>query len=108
MLLRPVPYPEPDRLALLTTVARQNGAENIEYLADRRPVRGSARRSYLPGSRRLFRMFGGVNFAGEGRLEFVQQQRVSAGYFRVLGVSRSMGGSSDARKMPRTEPPLRY
>jgi hypothetical protein len=26
---------------------------------------------------------GGVNFGGEGRLEFVQQHRVSAGYFRL-------------------------
>jgi hypothetical protein len=33
----------------------------------------------------------GVNFAAYGHLEYVRQQRVSAGFFRVLGVAPQMG-----------------
>ena len=34
---------------------------------------------------------GGVNFAANDRPEFIQQQRVSAGYFRVLGMAPEIG-----------------
>ena len=34
---------------------------------------------------------GGANFASNDRPEYIQQQRVSAGYFRVLGVAPRMG-----------------
>ena len=34
---------------------------------------------------------GGVNFSGRDHPEYIQQQRVSAGYFRVLGVAPRMG-----------------
>lgn len=89
VLLRPVPYPEPDRLALLTTVARQNGerVNTSQTGALFEAVRDGAPSLDLAA----YSGYGGVNFAGEGRLEFVQQQRVSAGYFRVLGIAPQYG-----------------
>jgi predicted permease len=33
----------------------------------------------------------GVNFAAQGHLEYVRQQRVSAGFFRVLGIAPRLG-----------------
>ena len=90
VLLRPVPYPDAGRLGLMTTVARYNGAENIDdsqngaiFEAVRDNIASLDVAAWAPSS--------GVNFAGEGRLEFVNQQRVSAGYFRVLGVGPQYG-----------------
>ena len=88
VLLRPLPYPQPDRLAMVvrhadgpgvndddtgqagaTWVALQEGATaTLEFAA----TAGGAQ---------------GVNFVAGDRAEYVQQQRVSAGYFRVLGVA---------------------
>src|SRR5262249_17347577 len=87
VLLRPIPYPESGRLALLTTVhdhgdvsPGQNGAL-FEAVRDGAP--------YLEIA--AYSGYGGVNFAGGGHLEFVEQQRISAGYFRVLGVPPQYG-----------------
>ena len=90
VLLRPAPYPQADRLALLTTVIRQNGHEFIndsqtgalfEAVRDGAPLLDVAADSGYQG----------VNFASAGHLEFVQQQRVSEGYFHVLGVPPQYG-----------------
>jgi predicted permease len=100
VLLRPVPYPEPGRLALVTTVSRDGGRENIndsqtgalfEAVRDGTPSLDVAA---LAGQ-------SGVNFAGEGHLEFVQQERVSTGYFRVLGIPPQLGREfSPAEDLP--------
>ena len=34
---------------------------------------------------------GGVNFAAQGKPEYLRQERVSAGYFRILGVRPRLG-----------------
>ena len=34
---------------------------------------------------------GGVNLVAHGRADYVQQQRVSAGFFRVLGIAPALG-----------------
>jgi predicted permease len=90
VLLRPAPYPEPNRLALVVTAARQGGRENItdaqtgalfEAVRDRSSALDCA----------AFSGTGGANFAAEGRLEYIQQQRVSAGFFHVLGVAPQFG-----------------
>lgn len=90
VLLRPVPYPEPDRLALVITASRQGGSENINDAqtgALFEAVRDRARALECAA----FAGTGGVNFAAEGRLEYIQQQRVSAGFFHVLGVAPQFG-----------------
>src|SRR6266568_2352367 len=90
VLLRPAPYPQPDRLALLVTASRSGNAENVntsqtgslfEAVRDRAPALDTAASSGV----------GGANFSAPGRLEYVQQQRVSAGFFRVLGVRPQVG-----------------
>ncbi|MCU1234627.1 MAG: hypothetical protein JWP63_2594 [Candidatus Solibacter sp.] len=90
VLLRPAPYPQPERLALLVTASRSaNSAEvNVsqtgalfEAVRDGAPALDTAANSGI----------GGANFSAPGRLEFVQQQRVSSGYFRVLGVAPQLG-----------------
>ena len=91
VLLRPAPYPELDRLALVTTHWRQSGKEGEEE-----DQTGALFEGVRDGSRALdVAAFGvgnsGVNFAAQGHLEYVRQQRVSAGFFRVLGIAPRMG-----------------
>jgi predicted permease len=90
VLLRPVPYPEPDRLALLITASRSAGAEDFDdaqtgslYEAVRDRAAGLDSAAWARP--------GGANFSAPGRLEYVQQQRVASGFFRVLGVSPQIG-----------------
>jgi predicted permease len=105
VLLRPIPYPEPDRLGLMTTVARHNGVENVND--SQNGAMFEAVRDNVP-SLDLAAWAGtsGVNFAAEGRLEFVQQQRVSAGYFRVLGIAPRFGREFSRAEDVAGGPPL--
>jgi predicted permease len=90
VLLRPAPYPEPDRLALVITASRQGGSENINDAQT-----GALFEAVRDRTRALecaaFAGTGGANFAAEGRLEYIQQQRVSAGFFHVLGMAPQFG-----------------
>ena len=90
VLLRPAPYPELDRLALVNTHWRQNGKEG-----EQQSQTGALFEGVRDGSRALdvaaFGGASGVNFAAQGHLEYVRQQRVSAGFFRVLGIAPQMG-----------------
>jgi len=91
VLLRPLPYPEPDRLVQVVRFFRARGMEGMgisqtgsiwELVRDQATFLDAA--VFSAGTR-------GVNFAAQGRVEYVQQQRVSAGFFRVLGVSPAFG-----------------
>ncbi len=91
VLLRHAPYPQPERLAMVTTVSWQNGTENtnprqtgslFEAVRDGVPSLDVAASS--PGE-------SGANFASPGHLEYIHQQRVSAGFFHVLGVAPQYG-----------------
>jgi predicted permease len=90
VLLRPAPYPEPERLALLTTVTRDHGVEDVNDSQT-----GALFEAVRDGAPQLdvaaWGGHGGVNFASPGHLEFVEQQRASTGYFRVLGVAPQFG-----------------
>jgi predicted permease len=90
LLLRPLPYPEPERLAQVVLHVRGQRGEGLmeahngaafELLRDQAVVIQVA----AEGSG------GGVSLAAGGRVENVQQRRVSAGYFSVLGVAPLMG-----------------
>jgi predicted permease len=90
VLLRAAPYPSPERLALLTTVTWDHGVEsanNGQTGALFEAVREGASLLEVAASSG----YNGVNFASAGHLEFVQQQRVSTGYFGVLGVPPQYG-----------------
>ena len=82
VLLRPLPYPEPDRVVLVVTQngqsvqEAQNGAL-FQMVRDGVPGLESAAYSDNVTS---------INFAGNGRVAVVRRERVSAGFFHVLGV----------------------
>lgn len=83
VMFRPVPYPEPDRLSVLMAAYTVNGTTSQEVQTGRQflLVRDAA-----PGlDVAAYSQENGVNFAAGNRPEYIQQQRVSAGFFRVLG-----------------------
>jgi predicted permease len=90
-MVRPLPYPDPDRLGAVGAVfpRGENPFENSvdgtswELVRDRVPSLDVA--VYGGG-------FGnGVNLGMNGRGAFVHQARVSAGFFRVLGIAPLIG-----------------
>lgn len=91
MLFRPLPYPSPEQLATVTTMERGQGVEFYrtsidgyvgEYL---RTVPRSLDVALHAGTK-------GVNLAiPRAEPRYVDQQRVSAGFFRVLGVRPLLG-----------------
>ena len=90
VLLRGAPYPEPDRLALVITAFRSGGAENIDTSqtgALFEEVRDHVASMDVAANAGT----DGANFAANDRPEYIQQQRVSAGYFRVLGMAPQIG-----------------
>jgi hypothetical protein len=92
VLLRPLPYPRPDRLAMV--VRHYEGAGTSEDDAGQAGVTWVALQEGAANALDIAATAGGaqgVNFVAGGHAEYVQQQRVSAGYFRVLGVRPGAG-----------------
>jgi predicted permease len=93
LLLKPLPFPEPDRLATMTTVRRtpKGGGENTSvdaktFLALRdhaQTVDVAVQGSGGWGA--------GVNMIANDQAANVKQGRVSAGFFKVLGTPPLMG-----------------
>lgn len=98
LLLRPLPYSEPERLASLMrnyssgagfdSEDGQNG-ETWELVRDNVPAVQAAVYSYDAS---------GVNLQTETTAHYVHQQRVSAGYFEVLGIHPIIGRTFSAEE----------
>src|SRR5262245_7655950 len=88
VLLRPLPYPEADRLQFLGQQYRtgRDGAGEPKFLfwrAESRSFESMAAYSYFGGA--------GGNLAGGNEAEYVQGVRGSEDFFRVLGGSPALG-----------------
>jgi predicted permease len=88
-MLRPLPYPQPDRL--MQVVAIFQGASSADDSHDGRTW--EAIRDGVPSvdATVYSDWTTGVNLGVEGNGVYVRQQRVSAGFFRVLGVPPLIG-----------------
>jgi predicted permease len=91
VLLRPLPYPQSERLGAVATHWVQHGEKFTSDWEDGRTwelLRDHAGNLdcavFAPGATK-------VNFAAQGQVRYVMQQRVSEGYFRVLGVQPLYG-----------------
>ncbi len=91
VLLRPLPYPQPERLGAVVTHRTEHGEQSTsdnedgktwELLRDHADHLDCA--VFADSATK-------VNFAARGEVRYVLQQRVSAGYFRVLGVQPLYG-----------------
>ena len=92
VLLKPLPYPEPGRLAVVSTTVRQNGTVRLDTSqtgATWEAVRDRA--TSVDRAASLWRWTAGVNLVAGDRASYVQQQRVGTGFFGVLGVAPVIG-----------------
>jgi predicted permease len=96
VLLRPLPYPEPDNLALVSRIVRGDGMEGHGTAVDGRTWE-AVRDQMTAADRAVFSGWTtGVNLVAGGttgvsQARHVQQQRVGAGFFRTLGVHPMIG-----------------
>src|ERR1700686_2897606 len=91
VLLRPVPYPHPERLGIVGFTARSTtgqytseGQNGAMWEGIRDNATGVEAAAFNSGSE-------GVNLFANGAVMFVRQQRVSAGFFHVLGIGPLAG-----------------
>ncbi len=90
VLLRPAPYPQPERLAMAIAAWHLNGAEGTDN--GQSAAMYEAVRDFAPAlDTAAYGSVNGANFAAGGQLEYIQQHRVSAGFFHVLGVNPQFG-----------------
>jgi predicted permease len=90
LFLRPLPYRDPARLVLVAQVFEKGGVSDIDTSQTGRVwelVRDHA--TFLESA--VYAQSSGVNLVTSGHAEFVQQQRVSANFFHVLGVAPLLG-----------------
>ncbi len=90
LFFRALPYPDSERLVLLTTTYGKNGAFDVHTSQDGRQwelVRDHA--SFLESA--VFGASNGVNLGARGRVEYLQDQRIGANFFHVLGIPPLIG-----------------
>jgi predicted permease len=97
-LLRPLSYPEPERLVRIVLHYQGHGEEGDNITQTGKTwelVRDNA--SFLDVAA-YSNGVSGVNFSAAGNAQYVKQQRVGAGFFRVLGVSPLIGREFTAQE----------
>ncbi len=90
LFFRPLPYPDPSRLVMLSTIQRKGQASATDTSQDGRQwelIRDHA--SLLDSA--VYGTTSGVNLVAGGRVEYIEQQRVSANFFHVLGIEPLIG-----------------
>ena len=91
VLLRPLPYPQPERLAQVVTRFDGGGIGEIGQTgATWEALRDGVTSLDLATTSGGFGSVG-VNIVVGRHAEYIAQQRVSAGFFRVLGVAPALG-----------------
>ena len=98
VLLRPLPFPDPSRLALVSRTTQADGRMDSNTSVDGRAwelVRDSVAAADDVRAAPFSSWTTGVNLVatagGSGQPRFVQQQRIGAGFFHVLGVAPAIG-----------------
>jgi len=93
VLLRPLPYPHPERLAMVVREYRGDGVseDDIGQAGVTWEALKEGATSGLDFAISAGGFNDGVNLVAGDRAEFVTQRRVSAGYFRVLGIAPEHG-----------------
>ena len=93
LLLKPLPFPEPDRLAAVITVVRSPRGQGTNDSVDGRTFLAIHDNATLVDTAVGGGGFsgGGVNLVARDRAANVIQARVSAGYFHVMGIPPFMG-----------------
>jgi predicted permease len=90
-MLRPLPYPEPERLTQVVARFSEEGKQGIADNLD--GTTWEAIRDHASALDPAVFSYGaaGINFGVNGTGIYVKQQRVSAGFFRVIGIAPMIG-----------------
>lgn len=88
VLLRPLPYPAPEGLAMVITIWRDSVQQAVQ---DGRTCEAVRKHAKSVDAAVFSDAVMGVNLSAGGGPRYVSQQRVSAGFFRVLGVAPVIG-----------------
>ena len=91
VLLKPLPYPEPDRLGLVATTIGGDGPEREETSQTGRTWQIVRDHASTVDAAVFSGWPTGVNVVADGRASHVRQQRVGAGFFDVLGIRPALG-----------------
>jgi len=94
MLFRPLPYPDPERLARISVLVRHPQGEDEETSVDGKTWEYLRDRVHSLDMA-LHASPGPVNLVVSGTAQYMQQLRVSSGFFRVLGVKPLLGREID-------------
>lgn len=105
-LLKPLPYPEPERLVQLATYSEYRGQSGLQTSQD-----GTAWGLFKESSSAvdlavISAGITGVSFSSGNTASYVQQQRVSAGFFRVMGMQPAIGREFTAEEDRAGGPPV--
>ncbi|HEX6975324.1 MAG TPA: ABC transporter permease, partial [Vicinamibacterales bacterium] len=90
-LLKPLPYPEPGRLAMVTRLVQNEKGSGEGASQDGRTWEAIRDRATSVDRAVFSRWITGVNLVADGRASYVQMQRVGSGFFHVLGVAPQIG-----------------
>jgi predicted permease len=90
-MVRPLPYPQPERLAQVVLIFQHQGASETDDSHDGRTWEAIRDRVPSLDAAVYSDWATGVNLGVEENGVYVLQQRVSAGFFRVLGVHPAIG-----------------
>jgi len=88
ILLRPLPFKEPERLVMVFTAYIQNGSYKNWVAA---PTVDEWRKQSTVFEGLAARSFGGFDFTGGGQPEYIPSSRLSANIFRLLGIQPMLG-----------------
>jgi predicted permease len=93
VLLKSLPYPQPERLGAMGAIYTRNGAEveRGDIAVDGRGWQALKSQASSIDAALYSGLSAGVSLVAETRTMSVAPQRVSAGYFEVLGVSPAIG-----------------
>jgi hypothetical protein len=108
VLLRPLAYPEPDRLAEIGIRFQTPSHQGLETSVDGRTWFAIRDRANLLDAALFSDWATGVNFGAGANAGYLRMQRVSAGFFRVLGVSPILGREFTPTKTAPAVPPSPY
>ncbi len=106
VLWRPLPYPQPDRLAQAALYAPSLGKNPRNTALDGESWE-RIRDQGAPLERAVYSGWvAGVNLSTDQAAAYVQQQRVGAGYFRTLGILPQVGREFEAAEDVADGPPV--